>query len=268
MTTLPTTLGLSKKKAPLLLEWAMGISTCRQSQGWVILERQHDEPVSLTPWGQVCCGGCTQLHVSLQGAPLMADWHAFPEFLCRPRGTCHIGNNVSKLRSCQGSSAQSSCQNAWTTAHSAKGATASSSRYTWPLAAGLLQPEPGTHPSGPPQQTQLALDRMEHRVRGTTWLPPVCKTFEFCSPLLGGSPESQGRACTSSDVSLQSLSSDTSEPTPTTLFISKWARDSPLLVSTAQHLPTGRRLRASPKKVLLSATSQPCSFSKKSSDPG
>ena len=67
MTTLPTALGLSKKKAPLLLEWAMGISTCRQIQGWVLLERQHDEPVSLAPWGQVCCSGYTRLHISLQG---------------------------------------------------------------------------------------------------------------------------------------------------------------------------------------------------------
>lgn len=40
--------------------------------------------------------------LKLQRPSLMADWHVFPESSCWPRGTCHIGNNVSKLWSCQG----------------------------------------------------------------------------------------------------------------------------------------------------------------------
>lgn len=77
---------------------------CRNTTCWqklrhgVFLRVWKSEPVSPLP--RVGCGGYIQLDVSLlklQEPSLIADWHVFPEFSCWPRGTCHIGNNVSKL---------------------------------------------------------------------------------------------------------------------------------------------------------------------------
>lgn len=98
MTTSP--LFLLEKKPPMLLQCRMGIPLA----GKKLRHRLFlSKPVSPLP--RVGCGGSIQLDVSLlklQEPSLTADWHVFPEFSCWPRGTCHIGNNVSKLQSCQG----------------------------------------------------------------------------------------------------------------------------------------------------------------------
>lgn len=88
-------------------------------------------------------------------------------------------------------------------------------------------------------------------------------------PPAGRLPRGRGGPAPFLMFSLQSLSSDTSEPALTALLISKWTRNSPCLASAAQHLLMGNcRPRSSPKKVLTTATPQPCSFSKESNGPG
>lgn len=82
----------------MFLQCRMEIPLAGKTWARAILRVGMSEPVSPVPG--VDCGHYIQLDVSLpklQRPSLMAGWLVFPESLCWPRGTCHIGNNVSKL---------------------------------------------------------------------------------------------------------------------------------------------------------------------------
>lgn len=99
MTTSQTMLLLRKENNSYVTSvWNGNFHLLAKPRRGLFLTVQMSEPVSPLPEGRSAVA--TELHVSLlklQGPCLMADWQVFAEFSCWPRGTWHLGNNVSKL---------------------------------------------------------------------------------------------------------------------------------------------------------------------------